>query len=170
MGSLSLWIFPFPGFRDCTLPPDRIRFAVCGVDPVSARIFAWRLLAPSAHHRHTSCPSGPARRALVYFVSTNQYRLAVSISSNSFGELRLFRLTLPGQHRSACKFNGHRFPRPVSRQQNSSSWPDVLAWGGHVAVRWHGMAGAIRGDVDLSFNEAISQRQCNQTADYSRAA
>jgi hypothetical protein len=77
MGSLSLRIFPFPGFRDCGLPFDGVRFAACSVNPVSPRIFAGGLLAACRYGKQAPCPGGPAGGAVIYFVSPAQYRFAV---------------------------------------------------------------------------------------------
>ena len=95
---------------------DRVRVAARGVDPVSSRIVTRRVLAAFGYDMQTPCPSGAARRPLVRFVSPNQCWLTVDFRTIGFGKLRLFRSTLPGQHRSACKFFGNCISRGVSRQ------------------------------------------------------
>ncbi len=168
---MSLWIFSFPRLRDCALPSDRLRVVACGVDPVSSRIVARRFLAGSGYDMQTPCPSSAARRPLVHFVSPDQCWLTVRISHHRFGKLRLFRSTLPGQHRRACKFFGNCISRGVSRQYRDATRFDVLAWRSHVALRWPGMALAVHAGFNLfprPRDQAIAQRKYNSPADYAR--
>src|SRR5262249_11694275 len=137
---------------------------------VSPRIVTRRLLDSPRYDMQTSFPSSAHRRPLVHSVSANQSRLLVSTSRHPVGKHRIFRSNLSRERRGACKFFRHCVSRRVSWQQDTATRSFVLAWRGHVALRWHGMAGPIGNRIGLSLNGEIAKWKYNSPAYYARAA
>src|ERR1700746_928886 len=169
MAALPLRVLSLSGFRGGGLSLDCVYVAGYRPDPGSSRIVAGRPPLAANHDLETPCAGSATRCRAVSFVPQGKYGLLGWNSRCSFDGFRFFRSTLSRQHCISCQFFRYRLPRGVSRPQNATTWANVLARSGHVALRRLGMASPVFSCVNVRFQTIFSEQQSDSTVDYDRA-